>query len=284
MAYNRKRPADTQEDAWVAAEDVFVLQQAKKKAAIRVKEGRAKPIDWLAVTLRFVDPTRNPFDDEVQDSELDIVDPQGVLDGLDEEQLRELEKDVDMYATLEKNGENKEFWLTIGAICKERRQEKGADRKGRGQDKEISKEVDRLFGSKSLTELTALEQQIRSKLRSNEPIDVEYWEGLLKSLVSWKAKAKLRQVSESIVQNQLQGLRTQQAEEAAMIRGNLRDAIKRQRKNNDVRESAAPGTGLDPEPFLRARAEDKALQVQNEENFLRQIVSDFPYSHYCHAQ
>lgn len=32
---------------WVAQEDIFVLKQAKKKAEIRVKEGRAKPIDWL---------------------------------------------------------------------------------------------------------------------------------------------------------------------------------------------------------------------------------------------
>ena len=30
---------------WVAQEDDFVLRQAKKKAEIRVKEGRPKPID-----------------------------------------------------------------------------------------------------------------------------------------------------------------------------------------------------------------------------------------------
>src|ERR1700716_4138317 len=42
---------DEKEREWVAQEDTFVLKQAKKKAEIRVKEGRAKPIDWLAVTL-----------------------------------------------------------------------------------------------------------------------------------------------------------------------------------------------------------------------------------------
>ena len=36
---------------WVSQEDTFVLKQAKKKAEIRVKEGRAKPIDYLAVTF-----------------------------------------------------------------------------------------------------------------------------------------------------------------------------------------------------------------------------------------
>jgi hypothetical protein len=49
-----KRPvAEAQEAAWVADEDRFVLQQAKKKAAIRAKSGRALPIDWLAMNWRM---------------------------------------------------------------------------------------------------------------------------------------------------------------------------------------------------------------------------------------
>lgn len=87
-----------------------MLQQAKKKAEIRVKNGRARPIDWLAVTLRVIDPTRNLLDEEVEDSELDIVDPEGVLEGLDDSQLQDLERDIDTYLTLETNKDNKEFW------------------------------------------------------------------------------------------------------------------------------------------------------------------------------
>ncbi|KAI9881741.1 MAG: hypothetical protein M1823_006547, partial [Watsoniomyces obsoletus] len=64
----------------MAQEDDFVLRQAKKKAEIRVKEGRPKPIDWLAVTLRFVDATKALLDDEVEDHELEVVDPEGVLE------------------------------------------------------------------------------------------------------------------------------------------------------------------------------------------------------------
>src|SRR5689334_18300820 len=47
---------------WVSEEDSFVLKQAKKKAVIRVREGRAKPIDWLAVILRVIDPDRDLLD------------------------------------------------------------------------------------------------------------------------------------------------------------------------------------------------------------------------------
>lgn len=104
---------DEQAREWVAQEDVFVLKQAKKKAEIRVKEGRAKPIDWLTVTLRVIDPTRDPLDDEIADSDLDLIDPDGVFEGLSEAQLADLEKDIDTFLTLEANPGNRDFWKVL---------------------------------------------------------------------------------------------------------------------------------------------------------------------------
>ena len=95
---------------WVDQEDTFVLKQAKKKAEIRVKEGRAKPIDWLAVNLRVIDNERNPLDDEIADEDLDVVDPESILDGLGERELAELQTDIDAYIALETNRVNGEFW------------------------------------------------------------------------------------------------------------------------------------------------------------------------------
>jgi hypothetical protein len=48
---------------------------------------------------------------------------------------------------------------------------------------------------KSLSQLEELEKKIRAKLQSDEPIDTNYWEELLKSLLVWKAKAKLTVLS-----------------------------------------------------------------------------------------
>lgn len=101
---------DEQAREWVAQEDIFVLKQAKKKAEIRVKEGRAKPIDWLTVTLRVIDPTRDPMDDEIADSDLDVVDPDGVFEGLSESELRDLEREIDAFIQLESNAQNRDFW------------------------------------------------------------------------------------------------------------------------------------------------------------------------------
>ena len=95
---------------WVSKEDEFVLKQAKKKAQIRVREGRAKPIDWLAVILSIIDPTKDLLENDSADSELDIMDPDGVIEDLNERELRELEKDIDSYEILESNRSNQVYW------------------------------------------------------------------------------------------------------------------------------------------------------------------------------
>ena len=102
-------------EAWIADEDRFVLQQAKKKAAIRVKGGRAQPIDWLAVTLVVLDPARNPLDDEIQDADLDVIDPEGVFEGLGDAELADLEKGIETYLALESSRSNRDYW-TVGVL------------------------------------------------------------------------------------------------------------------------------------------------------------------------
>ncbi|KAI9788133.1 MAG: hypothetical protein M1835_002444 [Candelina submexicana] len=276
---------------WVSQEDNFVLKQAKKKAEIRVKEGRAKPIDWLAVTLRVIDPTRDPLDEEIADSELDFVDPYGVFEGLNDSQLLELEHDIDIYIALETNRSNREFWTTMNIICKDRRQQsKVAAPEGRAVSS-VSNDIDRLLGPKSYEELEVLEQQIARKMRSNEPIDVDYWEQLLRSLTVWKAKAKLKKVYQSVIENRMGLLRAQQQEEAAVVQKKLESILagsKTVMEGNDQGYFKLPTeirrTGrvvpvpylreLDPEPLLKLRAEEKALELVDESTLLQKMAAE----------
>ena len=255
---------------WIAQEDDFVLKQAKKKAEIRVREGRAKPIDWLTVTLRVIDPTRNPLDDEVSDSDVDFVDPDGVFEGLSEVQLLDLEKDIDTYLALESNARNSDYWKTMKIVCRDRRQKSGALAPEGRAVSSVSTDIDRLLGPKSYEELGALEQQINRKLDSNEPIDRDYWEQLLRSLLVWKAKAKLKKVYQNVVESRLQGLRKQGEEEAIAVRAKLAPLVKRQSQTGDVPYLKS----LDPDPLLQVRAEDKSLETLDEAVFLDRVGSE----------
>ena len=103
---------------WVSQEDNFVLKQSKKKAQIRVREGRAKPIDWLAVTLSVIDPTKDPLEDESIESDVEIVDPAGIFEGMDHTLLQQLGKEIDAYMILESNESNRGYWnVRTSSIC-----------------------------------------------------------------------------------------------------------------------------------------------------------------------
>ncbi|KAL2004264.1 hypothetical protein VTN02DRAFT_4779 [Thermoascus thermophilus] len=263
---------------WVAQEDTFVLKQAKKKAEIRVKEGRAKPIDWLTVTLRVIDPTRNPLDDEIPDSELDLVDPDGVFEGLSQTQLAELEKDIDTFLNLETNPKNRDFWKTMKVVCRDRQKSSTAAHEGRALGS-VAADINKLLSPKSYEELEVLETQVKRKLNSNEPIDTDYWEELLRSLTVWKARAKLKKVYQAVIEGRVQALRTQQREEAESVRTKLAPLAPVVR---GTAEDAAPPDGvdgeefadLDPEPLLQLRPEDKHLEIVDESVFLDQVARE----------
>lgn len=57
-------------DAWIAKEDEFHLEQGMRRAQIRMREGRAKPIDLLALNLKWSKP-KIPGEDEDEEDEED---------------------------------------------------------------------------------------------------------------------------------------------------------------------------------------------------------------------
>ena len=66
---------------WLSKEEDFQLEQERARAAIRIKEKRAKAIDFLALNLRYV----NPIDEETdaiddEELEIDLDEPYNILD------------------------------------------------------------------------------------------------------------------------------------------------------------------------------------------------------------
>lgn len=52
----------------------------------------------------------------------------------------------------------------------------------------VEADITALLSGKSYDHLVTLQKQIQGKLTSGEPVDVDYWEGLLNKLLVWKAK------------------------------------------------------------------------------------------------
>ncbi|PWN38333.1 uncharacterized protein FA14DRAFT_159945 [Meira miltonrushii] len=225
---------------WVAKEDDFYLEQSRKRAVIRVRENRAKPIDLLAINLKWINPpsahdqqsqaksdslhpaeqnlSMEEDDDQDGDLEIDLEEPYLLFDNLDLEGTEELYQDIQMYLSLEKNDQNLDFWRSMIVVCDDTladlRAAAGQSTNEAGVrsriDPSVKSEMDNMLSSKSQAQLLELQEQVRAKLRSHEPIDVEYWEGLLKAIVVWRAKAKLRDLHEVILSNRLEHLRQRQ--------------------------------------------------------------------------
>ena len=172
-------------------------------------------------------------------------------------------------------------------LCADRRSKaSGVNPDGTRAVGSVASDVDKLLGSKTLSELETLEEQIVKKLNSNEPIDVDYWNELLRSLRIWKAKASLKNVYSRVISNRLEMLRKQQQEEAESVRKKLEAILGPKEVVEEGNEQSvadriyreAPlviySAEMDPEPMLKLRYEDKALESIDEKEFLLQISEE----------
>ncbi|KAI0867406.1 mid region of cactin-domain-containing protein [Hypoxylon argillaceum] len=206
---------DEQSLRFVADEDKFVLKQSKKKADIRVREGRAKPIDLLAFNLRYVDSDRDVFDENDADVHINVPAPAAVIEALGESGASELDAEITSYHTLETNARNREYWTALRTLLADHRLKlKPMGPEARAVSS-VTSDVDRILGPKNIEQLEKLEGQIQAKLHSDEVVDTDYWEQLLKSLQVYKAKARLKKIYNAILDNRLKLLAEAGPEKAA---------------------------------------------------------------------
>ncbi|KAI0096927.1 mid region of cactin-domain-containing protein [Nemania sp. FL0031] len=210
---------DEQSLRFVADEDKFVLKQSKKKADIRVREGRAKPIDLLAFNLRYVDSDRDVFDDSDTDVQINVPEPTAVIEALNESAASELDAEITSYHTLETNARNREYWTALRTLLAHHRLKlKPMGPEARAVSS-VTSDVDRILGPKNIEQLEKLEVQIQAKLHSDEVVDTDYWEQLLKSLQVYKAKARLKGIYDIIRDNRLKLLAEINPENSAGLAG-----------------------------------------------------------------
>ncbi|KAA1466291.1 hypothetical protein DENSPDRAFT_876394 [Dentipellis sp. KUC8613] len=214
---------------WIAKDGDFQLEQERRRAAIRIKEKRAKAIDFLALNLRYIDPGAEEDDELGMDDaglEIDIDEPYNIFHSLSPDQVEELHDDIERYLSLEQSETNIDFWANMMVVCKDRLDRIKADRRlGVEAAAAVEADITALLQGKSYDHLVALQRQIQAKLASGEPLDTDYWEGLLKKLLVWKAKAKLKGIHEVVVRNRLEQLRKKQRDEALQAQEELLEGV-----------------------------------------------------------
>ena len=165
---------------WIADEDIFVLKQARKKAAIRVRDGRGKPIDWLTVLLLDLFPEEDLLDEESYPSPPNF-DPNSIMLCLSGSALHTLKREIDANTTLERNPKLQVYWQHLGVLCSARMDQASHEAAQQGV-RTVAMEVDALLAPKSRKELVALKQTVEDKLRSGGAIDVDYWQELRRNI------------------------------------------------------------------------------------------------------
>jgi hypothetical protein len=74
-------------------------------------------------------------------------------------------------------------------VCKDRLDRiESNERIGLAATAAVEADIAALLSGKTYEDLSALQRRIQEKLTSGEPVDTDYWEGLLKKLLVWKAK------------------------------------------------------------------------------------------------
>eukprot|EP00795_Rhopilema_esculentum_P006206 gene6206-11611_t len=248
-------------EVWEEQESEFHLQQARKRSKIRIKDGRAKPIDLLA---EYVNP-------EEEDFELQMNEPYSVLVGLSIEDLEDLLEDIKVYKQLEQ-GHNAEFWKDMTVVAKDELEKLKAKRQEgdlRNQREVINTavraDVTSIFKGKTHGQLVAMQKQIKEKISAGGPIDIGYWESLLQQLKAFIARAQLKERHQQKLREKLAELKKQSVNESDS------DSEPSYKHESSPRDSPGPSRQQEASPAERKDLpteepnEDKEKEVEGNE-------------------
>ncbi|XP_074570248.1 splicing factor Cactin-like [Curcuma longa] len=197
---------------WEKKEEEFHFDQSKVRSEIRLREGRARPIDMLTKTLN----SSEEFD-------FDLNEPYIVFKGLTVKDLEELRDDIKMHLDLDTTTPiHIRYWEALMVVCNwelagaqkkdaiDRARVRGEQpppevlAEERGLHSSIEADVKNLLEGENSKELELMQQKIESQMRSGTAKVVEYWEAILKHLQIYKAKATLREIHASLLRKHLQ--------------------------------------------------------------------------------
>ncbi|XP_045686880.1 cactin [Phyllostomus hastatus] len=272
---------------WEEQEDNFHLQQAKLRSKIRIRDGRAKPIDLLAKYISAED----------DDLAVEMHEPYTFLNGLTVADMEDLLEDIQVYMELEQ-GKNVDFWrdmtiITEDEISKLRKLEasgKGPGERREGVNTSVSSDVQSVFKGKTYSQLQVIFQGIEGKIRAGGPnLDMGYWESLLQQLRAHMARARLRERHQDVLRQKLYKLKQEQGVESEPLFPILKQEPQSPSHSLEPEVAALtpPGPSLEGGPVeaevegeAPAEGEAEGEAVLMEEDLIQQSLDDYDAGKY----
>ncbi|XP_037741576.1 cactin [Chelonia mydas] len=270
---------------WEEQEDNFHLHQAKLRSKIRIRDGRAKPIDLLAKYISAED----------DDLAVEMHEPYTFLNGLTVSDMEDLLEDIQVYMELEQ-GKNVDFWrdmtiITEDEIAKLRKLEasgKGPGERREGVNASVSLDVQSVFKGKTYNQLQVIFQGIEGKIRAGGPnLDIGYWESLLQQLKAYMARARLRERHQDVLRQKLYKLKQEQGVESEPLFPILKKEPSSPSNRPDPEESApahpgpsTAGASSEGGGEAEAKGEGEGEAVLMEEDLIQQSLDDYDAGRY----
>jgi hypothetical protein len=215
-------------DDWAKKEEEFHLEQQRKRSAIRLVEGREKPIDVLAKNLLIFGLTEEEKQlraavkyqerynalDELQKLDAELEEPQDIVGILKISELRELLVDIDAFRLLEKEAMGGSesstiitYWDALSVVVKDeiRFLENGGDDSPYAKK---AKGIKVIFDGQSRSDLDQMKEEIKEKVaRGNDATgDSSYWRSVMSQLSVHLAKMDLSKLHTKMLVRQLEQL------------------------------------------------------------------------------
>ncbi|KAE9585420.1 hypothetical protein Lal_00017933 [Lupinus albus] len=271
MALLARERARAEFQDWEKKEEEFHFDQSKVRSEIRLREGRARPIDVLTKQLNGSD-----------DLDIEINEPYLVFKGLTVKEMDELHDDIKMHLDLDRaTPTHVEYWEALLVVgdweLAEARKKDALDRarvrgeeppselltEERGLHSSVESDVKDLLQGKTHAELEALRVHIESEMRTGTAKVVEYWEAILKHLHIYKAKACLKEIHAKMLRKHLHRLERpvegdNQLENTLAMIPEENEEEKEEDDEDDVKVQSADES-YSPEPIREDQeAEDEA--------------------------
>jgi len=262
---------------WAEQEDNFHLHQAKLRSKIRIRDGRAKPIDLLAKYISAED----------DDLAVEMHEPYTFLNGLTVTDMDDLLEDIKIYMELEQ-GKNVDYWRDMTTITEDeisKLHKLEASGKGPGSvsvstwdrregiNTSVSIDVQAVFRGKTYSQLQALNLNIESKIHAGgSNLDIGYWESLMQQVRVYMARARLRERHQEVLRQKLYKLKQEQGVESEPLFPIIKEeADEEEMQEDQPASSAEAGPSRSAQPELESAVtsqpgasedddEDKAAQ------------------------